>query len=46
VSDFLGLAGYAGIKPEVREYPFEKANLALVELKRGEIRGAKVLRVQ
>ncbi len=31
------------IRPEVEIYRFEEANRALVELKRGPVRGAKVL---
>jgi propanol-preferring alcohol dehydrogenase len=45
VSEFLSLAAEAGIKPEYQEYRLEEANRALGELKRGEIRGAKVLRI-
>jgi len=45
VSEFLALAAEMGIKPEYQEYALEDANLALVELKTGKIRGAKVLRV-
>jgi len=45
VSEFLNLAAEAGIRPEVQEYPLEDANQALLELKQGKIRGAKVLRV-
>jgi propanol-preferring alcohol dehydrogenase len=45
VRQFLALAAEAGIKPEVQEYRFEEANKALVELKQGKIKGAKVLRI-
>ena len=45
VGEFLELAAKIPIRPEVEEYPLEDANRALVELKRGKIRGAKVLRV-
>ncbi|MGB5820753.1 MAG: zinc-dependent alcohol dehydrogenase family protein [Saonia sp.] len=45
VSDFLQLAAKAQIKPEVQIYPLEEANRALLELKEGHIRGAKVLRI-
>ena len=45
VEEFLPLAGKMGIKPEVREYPLEEANTALLELKERKIRGAKVLRI-
>lgn len=45
VRDFLALAADMNIQPEVEEYPLAEANRALLELKRGQIRGAKVLRV-
>lgn len=45
VSEFLELASQIPIKPEIEEFPLEDANRALVELKRGKIRGAKVLRI-
>ncbi|MGQ9603308.1 MAG: zinc-dependent alcohol dehydrogenase family protein [bacterium] len=46
VSDLLGLAKSAGLKPEVEEYGLYEANRALWELKTRRIRGAKVLRIQ
>jgi alcohol dehydrogenase, propanol-preferring len=45
VREFLELAAETPIKPEVREYALEDANLALSELRTKDIRGAKVLRV-
>jgi alcohol dehydrogenase, propanol-preferring len=45
VSEFLQLAAEIPIVPEVTEYPLEEANRALIDLKYGNIRGAKVLRV-
>jgi propanol-preferring alcohol dehydrogenase len=45
VREFLRLAAEIPLRPEVQEYPLAEANRALRELKRGEIRGAKVLRV-
>jgi propanol-preferring alcohol dehydrogenase len=45
VSEFLELAAQMPLKPEVQEFPFEDANQALLELKKGKIRGAKVLRI-
>lgn len=45
VKDFLNLAATAEIKPEFTEFPLAKANEALMELKNGGIRGAKVLRI-
>lgn len=45
VSEFLKLAASAGIKPEFQEFPLERANDALIELKSQNIRGSKVLRI-
>jgi alcohol dehydrogenase, propanol-preferring len=45
VGEFLQLAAEAGIKPEFQEYALKDANQALLELKQGKIRGAKVLRI-
>lgn len=45
VAGFLALAAEVGIRPETEEYAFEDANRALLDLKQGRIRGAKVLRV-
>ncbi|MDZ7288663.1 MAG: zinc-dependent alcohol dehydrogenase family protein [candidate division KSB1 bacterium] len=45
VREFLRLAAEIGIKPEVQEFRLEEANAALMELKRGKIRGAKVLKI-
>ena len=45
VIEFLALAAETDIRPEIQEYALEEANLALVELKRRVIRGAKVLRM-
>lgn len=45
IEEFLSLAALIPIKPEVEEYELEEANRALVELKQGKIRGAKVLRI-
>jgi len=43
IAEFLPLAAEAQLQPEVTTYPLEDANRALVELKRGGVRGAKVL---
>jgi propanol-preferring alcohol dehydrogenase len=43
IREFLQLAAEIPIRPEVATYPLEQANRALVELKRGHVRGAKVL---
>jgi propanol-preferring alcohol dehydrogenase len=45
VREFLGLAADAGIRPEYQEYGLEEANQALLELRQGKIRGAKVLKI-
>ena len=45
VFEFIYLAADMGIKPEVQEYALHEANQALVELKSGHIRGAKVLKI-
>lgn len=45
IEEFLNLAARIPVVPEVEEYPLEEANRALAELKDGEIRGAKVLRI-
>src|SRR5215510_3003176 len=46
VREFLQLAAEANIKPEFQEYELKDANAALMEMKQGKIRGAKVLRIQ
>ena len=46
VQKFLQLAAEVSIRPEVQIYPLEDANRALLELKDGKIRGAKVLRIK
>lgn len=45
VHEFLALAARAGIKPDVQVFDLEQANQALIELKMGRIRGAKVLKI-
>jgi propanol-preferring alcohol dehydrogenase len=45
ISEFLALAAEIPLRPEVQEYPLADANRALAELKKGKIRGAKVLRM-
>ena len=44
VREFLSLAAEAAIKPEFQEYDLKDANAALLEVKQGKIRGAKVLK--
>jgi propanol-preferring alcohol dehydrogenase len=46
VREFLELSAQMGLRPEVQEYALEDANQALVELKQGRIRGAKVLKLK
>ena len=45
VREFLQLAAEANIRPEFQEYELQDANQALLEMKQGKIRGAKVLRI-
>jgi len=45
VAGFLEIASEIPIMPEVQKYNLEDANLALTELKRRKIRGAKVLAI-
>ena len=45
LSEFLPLAAKVPLKPEVELYELEDANRALVDLKFGAVRGAKVLRI-
>jgi len=46
ISEFLNIAEKIPIKPEIEIYPFEKANEALVDIKRRKIKGAKVLKME
>ena len=45
ICSFLEVAEWAGIRSAVEVYPLEDANRALRDLKAGNVRGAKVLRV-
>jgi len=45
IREFLPLAAECRINPETTTYPLEKANRALLDLKRGDVKGAKVLKV-
>ena len=45
VTEFLNLAAKMQLKPDIQVYPLEQANQALLELKAGKIRGAKVLKI-
>jgi propanol-preferring alcohol dehydrogenase len=46
IAEFLPIAAEIPIRPAVETYPLAEANRALVELKRGPVRGAKVLVVE
>jgi propanol-preferring alcohol dehydrogenase len=46
VGEFLDLAARMDIQPQVEEYLLEEANQALLDLKNGGEKGAKVLRVR
>jgi propanol-preferring alcohol dehydrogenase len=46
IESFLALAAEIPIRPEVATYPFENANQALIDLKRGPVKGAKVLLIE
>ena len=43
IAEFLPIAARVPIRPAVETWPLEEANRALLELKRGPVRGAKVL---
>ncbi len=45
VREFLTLAAQIPLKPAIQEFPLEKANQALQELKQRRIKGAKVLKI-
>ena len=45
VREFLLLAAEANIKPEFQEFDLKDADAALLEMKQGKIRGAKVLKI-
>lgn len=45
VQEFLQLAAEIPINPEYQEYDLKDANIALMELKKQKIRGAKVLKI-
>lgn len=46
IAEFLPLAAAIPIQPEVQKYRLQDANRALLELKRGKVRGAKVLMLE
>jgi propanol-preferring alcohol dehydrogenase len=43
IAEFLPIAAEIPLRPAVQTYPLEAANRALLDLKRGPVRGAKVL---
>jgi propanol-preferring alcohol dehydrogenase len=45
VQEFLSLAAEINLNPEIQVFALEQANEALIELKTGRIRGAKVLKI-
>jgi propanol-preferring alcohol dehydrogenase len=45
IEEFLPLAAEIPIRPDITTYRLEDANQALIELKRGRVKGAKVLLV-
>jgi propanol-preferring alcohol dehydrogenase len=45
VTECLRLAAEIPLQPHVTAYPLARANQALLELKQGHIRGAKVLQI-
>ncbi len=46
VEEFLQLAAEIPLQPQLQVFPLEQANQALIEVKRGRIRGAKVLSIR
>jgi len=46
VTEFLSLSAEMKLQPEVQVFALEQANEALIELKAGNIRGAKVLKIE
>jgi propanol-preferring alcohol dehydrogenase len=46
IQEFLPLAAEIPIRPKVTTYPLEAANQALIELKRGRVKGSKVILMQ
>lgn len=45
VRNFINIAAEINLKPEVEVYPYDKANKALMDIKKRRIKGAKVLRI-
>jgi len=46
VTEFIRIAAEIPFKPEVQEYSFEQANEALLDIKNGMVKGAKVLMIE
>jgi propanol-preferring alcohol dehydrogenase len=46
IAEFLPIAARVPIRPAVETYPLAQANRALLDLKRGPVRGAKVLTIR
>jgi len=45
ISEFLLLASKISIKPEIEVYDFNSANLALIDIRKRKIKGAKILKI-
>jgi propanol-preferring alcohol dehydrogenase len=45
IAEFLPIAAEIPLQPTVETYPLADANRAIIELRRGPVRGAKVLQV-
>jgi propanol-preferring alcohol dehydrogenase len=45
IKEFLNLAAEMDLQPEIQAFALEQANEALIEMKTGKIRGAKVLKI-
>jgi propanol-preferring alcohol dehydrogenase len=46
IAEFLPIAAEIPLRPQVQTYLLEEANRALLELKHGPVRGAKVLLIR
>jgi propanol-preferring alcohol dehydrogenase len=46
VLEFIRIAAKMKFKPEIQIYPFEKANIAILDIKNKNIKGAKVLMIK
>ena len=46
VKEFIRIASEIPFRPEVQEYPFNKANEAIMDIKNRKVKGGKVLMVK